>query len=324
MFTLNSTRDIVNRAISNLVFKAQPEELYDPIRYALSIGGKRLRPSMVIMACNLYKDQIDEAIQPALAIEIFHNFTLLHDDIMDDSPIRRSKPTVHKRWNQNVAILSGDVMVFIAYEQLIQTRTDITNDLIQIFNQTAMAVCEGQQYDMNFESKRTVGETEYLKMIELKTGVLMGASLKIGSVIGGASTSDAEIMYAFGKNLGMAFQLQDDMLDVYGDPKIFGKKIGGDIVANKKTYMLVKTLELADESLRKKTLKLLDDHDMNKEEKIRSVKAIYNLLGIKQHAQEMVNKYFRKANTNLDQVLVEETRKEELRNLAINLIDREK
>jgi geranylgeranyl diphosphate synthase type II len=324
MFTLNSTRDIINRAISNLVLKAQPRELYDPIRYALSIGGKRLRPSMVIMACNLYKDQIDDAILPALAIEIFHNFTLLHDDIMDDSPIRRSKPAVHKKWNQNVAILSGDVMAFMAYDRLIQTRTNITIDLIHIFNQTAMEVCEGQQYDMTFESKHNVSEKEYLKMIELKTAVLMGASLKIGSLIGGSSMSDAENMYDFGKNLGMAFQLQDDMLDVYGDPKIFGKKIGGDIVANKKTYLLVKTLELADEELRKKTLAMMDDPDMEREEKIRSVKTIYDHFGIKQRTQMMVNEYFLKASASFNDVQVKETRKTELRNLAMDLMDREK
>ena len=324
MLTLDTTRDMVNKALSNLVLKTQPAELYDPIRYTLSIGGKRLRPCMVIMGCNLFKDQVDEAIHPALAIEIFHNFTLLHDDIMDDSPIRRNQPTVHKQWNRNIAILSGDVMAFLAYGQLIQTRTDIINDLIHIFTRTAEGVCEGQQYDMNFESKCNVTEVEYLKMIELKTAVLIGASLKIGSVIGGASTSDVESMCAFGKNLGMAFQLQDDLLDAYGDPKIFGKTIGGDIVGNKKTYLLVKTVEMADDKMKEKIIDLLEDRNMEREEKIRSVKTIYDQYDIKQRTNEMVNNYFSKANSKLEEVRVEERRKQELRKLALSLLDREK
>jgi geranylgeranyl diphosphate synthase type II len=324
MLTLDTTRDMVNKAISNLVLKTQPVELYDPIRYTLSVGGKRLRPCMVIMACNLFNDRVDEAIHPALAIEIFHNFTLLHDDIMDDSSIRRNQPTVHKKWNRNIAILSGDVMAFLAYGQLVQTRTEIINDLIHIFTRTAEGICEGQQYDMNFESKRKVSESEYLKMIELKTAVLMGASLKIGAVIGGASTADAESMYAFGKNLGMAFQLQDDLLDVYGDPKIFGKTIGGDIVGNKKTYLLVKMVEMADENLQEKIINLLDERHLEREEKIRSIKSMYDKYGIKQRTNEMVNSYFRKAKNNLEKVHVQETRKKELRKLALSLLDREK
>lgn len=322
MFSLNAARDIINKEISNLILNPEPKELYDPIRYALSVGGKRLRPSMVLMACNLFKDQIDEAIRPALAIEIFHNFTLVHDDIMDDSPIRRGNPTIYNKWNQNVAILSGDVMSFIAYEQLIQTRTEIINTLIHIFNKTAKEVCEGQQYDMNYELKHEVSVSDYLKMIELKTAVLMGASLKIGSLIGGASPSDAETMYAFGKNLGMAFQLQDDMLDVYGDVKIFGKKIGGDIVANKKTYLLVKALELAKHKLREEVIKLLDNQSLDGNEKIQSVRNIYDQLNVRKHAQEMANNYFQKANDNLNKVLVEEKRKKNLRELAKKLMDR--
>jgi len=279
---------------------------------------------MVIMGCNLFKDRIDEAIHPALAIEIFHNFTLLHDDIMDDSLLRRNHPTVHKQWNRNIAILSGDVMAFLAYGQLIQTRTEIINDLIQIFTRTAEAVCEGQQYDLNFELKHKVTESEYLKMIELKTAVLMGASLKIGSIVGGASPSDADNMYAFGKNLGMAFQLQDDLLDVYGDPEVFGKSIGGDIVGNKKTYLLVKTIEMADKKTQEKIINLMNDQDLERKEKIHSVKTVYHQFAIKKQTHEMVNRYLSKANSKLAVVHVEETRKEELRKLALSLLDREK
>ena len=324
MLTLDDARDMVNNALSNLDLKPRPSELYDPIRYVLSMGGKRLRPCMVVMGCNLFKDEVDEAVHPALAIEIFHNFTLLHDDIMDDSPIRRTKPTVHKRWNRNIAILSGDVMAFLAYRQLVQTRKDIINDLIQIFTRTAEGVCEGQQYDLNFESKHNVSESEYLQMIELKTALLMGASLKIGSVIGGASPEDAKNLHAFGLNLGMAFQLQDDLLDVYGDPQIFGKTIGGDIVANKKTFLLVKTMELADEKIKQEITGMMNDPNIKKEEKIRAVKTIYDQHNIKMRTSELVNSYLNRAKSNLKEISVEESRKKELSKLAQSLLGREK
>ena len=324
MLTLDAARDMVNHALSNLDLKKQPAELYDPIRYSLSIGGKRLRPCMVLMGCNLFKERIDEAIHPALAIEIFHNFTLLHDDIMDDSSIRRNQPTVHKKWNPNIAILSGDVMAFLAYGQLIKTRPEIIDELIRIFTTTAEAVCEGQQYDLNFEYRSQVSEPEYLRMIELKTAVLMGASLKIGSVIGDASPEDAESIYAFGKNLGMAFQLQDDLLDAYGDPKIFGKAIGGDIVANKKTFLVVKTMGVTDTKTQTNLIALLNDGKMEKEEKVRRVKAIYDQYDIKQHTNELVNSYLHKANNKLEEVHVEETRKEELRKLVLAFLNRVK
>jgi geranylgeranyl diphosphate synthase type II len=243
---------------------------------------------------------------------------------MDDSPLRRGKPTVHNEWDQNIAILSGDAMVFIAYEQLIQTKSEVISDLIQIFNQTAMEVCEGQQYDMNFESRLDVRETEYLKMIELKTAILMGASLKIGSIIGGANASDAKYIYSFGENLGMAFQLQDDLLDVYGDPKIFGKKIGGDIVAGKKTYLLVKTMELANESIKGRIKTTLNNINIKKEDKIRIIKSVYDQLGIKDIVNDKMNGYFLKANEALKKVQVEKKRKEELFKLASSLLNREK
>lgn len=324
MISLETARDKINEALSDLALNKDPLELYEPIKYILSIGGKRLRPSMVIMSCSLFTDIFDEAIKPALAIEIFHNFTLLHDDIMDDSPLRRGKSTVHKKWDQNIAILSGDAMVFIAYEQLVQTRKDVITDLIQIFNRMAMEVCEGQQYDMNFESKLDVREEEYLKMIELKTAVLMGSSLQIGAIIGGADRSDAGNMYSFGKNLGLAFQLQDDLLDVYGDPEVFGKKTGGDIVAGKKTYLIVKTLELADENVKAQTISMLNDDTIDKEVKIGSIKAIYDQLGIREIVNGKINEYFLRANEALDKVHIEGSRKEALYNLAKSLLSREK
>lgn len=324
MLTLDNARDMVNNALSNLDLKPHPAELYDPVRYVLSMGGKRLRPCMVLLGCNLFKDEVNEAIHPALAIEIFHNFTLLHDDIMDESTIRRNRPTVHKQWNRNIAILSGDVMAFLAYQQLVQTRKDIVIDLIQIFTRTAEGVCEGQQYDMNFELKQKVSESDYLEMIERKTALLMGASLKIGSVVGGASPEDAKNLYSFGINLGMAFQLQDDLLDVYGDPKIFGKTIGGDIVANKKTFLLVKAMEIAGEKMQQKIAELMNDTTIKSQEKIQAVKTIYDRYEIKNRTSEMVNSYLNRAKSNLEEVRVERGRKKELRKLAQSFLDREK
>ena len=324
MISLETARDKINEALSCLSLNKDPLELYEPIKYILSIGGKRIRPCMVIMACSLFRDTFDEAIKPALAIEIFHNFTLLHDDIMDNSPLRRGMSTVHEKWDQNIAILSGDAMVFIAYEQLMRTRKDVIADLIQIFNRMAMEVCEGQQYDMNFESKIDVSEAEYLKMIELKTAVLMGSSLQIGAIIGGADRADAENMYSFGKNLGLAFQLQDDLLDVYGDTEIFGKKTGGDIVAGKKTYLIVKTLELADENMQALTITTLYDVNMDKETKIGSIKSIFNQLGIREVVNEKINEYFLRANEALDKVHVKGDRKDAFYNLAKSLLNREK
>lgn len=324
MLTLDDSREVVNKAISNLKFKSQPKELYNPIRYILSMGGKRLRPCMVIMACNLFRDDVEEAIRPAVGIEIFHNFTLLHDDIMDNSILRRNKPTVHTKWDRNIAILSGDVMSILSSSYITSCREEIVLDLLRIFNQTALEVCEGQQFDMNFETQFQVDEREYLKMIECKTAVLFAASLKIGSIIGGASGSDADNMYLFGKNLGMAFQLQDDLLDVYGDPEVFGKRIGEDIEANKKTYLLVKTLELAREKRRNEIIRLLNDGKIPRKEKIHAMVQIYDAINIRKITQEKVDFYFKEAGESLERVRVNDSRKEELKKMADKLNRRER
>jgi geranylgeranyl diphosphate synthase type II len=323
MLTFETARKLINEAIANLDLHRDPGELYEPIRYTLSNGGKRLRPCLIIMAHSLFNDHVSQAIPPALAIELFHNFTLLHDDIMDDSPLRRGKPTVHHKWNRNIAILSGDVMVFIAYEQLYKAEKSVVHRLIPIFNRMAMEVCEGQQYDMNFESKHEVSEAEYLKMIELKTAVLIGSSMQIGAITGGADQTNAQQLYSFGRNLGLAFQLQDDLLDLYGDPEIFGKKIGGDIMAGKKTYLLVKTLERAEKETREKVFNALNDPVMSREEKIHQIKSVYDAWGIRQVVRNKIDHIFNEAIMALDTVDVAEEKKEGLYEMAGLLVNRD-
>jgi geranylgeranyl diphosphate synthase type II len=224
MISFEEAQEIINREISSIVIDREPVELYQPVKYILSIGGKRIRPAMVLMACSLFSEQISRASKCALAIEVFHNFTLLHDDIMDNSVLRRNKPTVHEKWNRNVAILSGDVMSILSYKFIEDCSPEILPDVLALFNDTALKVCEGQQYDMNYESRNDVSVDDYLKMITLKTSVLIAASLKLGAILGGAPPADSDLMYEFGKNVGIAFQLRDDILDVYGDPGKFGKK----------------------------------------------------------------------------------------------------
>ena len=323
MYTLKSSQATINQTISSLVFNSEPQELYDPIRYILSLGGKRLRPSLVIMADNLFSDNVDDAIFPAIGLEIFHNFTLLHDDIMDKAPVRRNNPTVHAKWNENIAILSGDVMSILAYKYISKCPPGVLMDVTGIFTQTAIQVCEGQQYDMNFEKAKRVSVDGYLKMIELKTAVLIASCLKIGSIIGGATTKDADLMYDFGKNLGLAFQLQDDVLDVYGNPKIFGKKTGGDIITNKKTFLLIKAFELSNGELLENLQNLINLQHFNAEEKIKAVKAIYDELGVRDQADNLVKSFYKKAFRSLDKVSVEKSRKTELKKLAEGLIKRE-
>jgi len=323
MYTLKSSRVLINQTISGLVFNSEPKELYDPIRYILSLEGKRLRPSLVLMACNLFSDNVEDAIYPAIGLEIFHNFTLLHDDIMDKATVRRNNPTVHARWNENIAILSGDVMSILAYEYISKCRSGVLLDVTGIFTQTALQVCEGQQYDMNFEKAKRVSVEGYLKMIELKTSVLIASCLKIGSIIGGATTKDADLMYDFGKNLGLAFQLQDDVLDVYGDPKIFGKETGGDIVANKKTFLLIKAFELADGVIFENLQHQIERQYFDPKEKIKAVKAIYDELGVRDQADDLLKSFYQEALRNLDKVSVEKSRKTELKKLAEGLMNRE-
>ena len=322
MFTLKELQDIINNAFSNEKIEREPFSLYDPINYTLDSGGKRIRPALALMACNLFTDNINSAIKPALGLEIFHNFTLLHDDIMDNAGIRRGKPTVHKKWNENTAILSGDAMFIKAYEYLLDCRSPNFRDILKVFNETALEVCEGQQYDMEFETRESVSEDDYLRMIELKTSVLLAAALKIGAMIGGADNADAELLYKFGKNIGLAFQLQDDLLDVYGDINVFGKNPGGDIVANKKTFMLIKAFKLADNDGLKILKNLLSDKNIDSEKKILAVTEIYNKLNIKSIVEEQIKRLNADAVRFLESVSVDENKKGELIKLAEKLTNR--
>lgn len=322
MYKRADLQEIVNEFISKEKIGREPFTLYDPINYTLASGGKRIRPVLVLMACNLFSDEIEHAVKPAIGLEIFHNFTLLHDDIMDHADIRRGNPTVHKRWNENTAILSGDAMFIKAYEYFLDCESVNFREILKVFNQTALEVCEGQQYDMEFEERDSVTESEYLKMIELKTSVLLAAALKIGALLGGADKKDADLLYEFGRNIGLAFQLQDDFLDVYGETEVFGKEIGGDIVANKKTFMLIKAKELALGEDLKKLDNLLNSKSIERETKVNAVKEIYNKLNILDLVKKRIEDLNQQAIAYLAKVSVDENKKSELKQLAEKLIHR--
>lgn len=322
MYNLAELQDKVNDFISKDNIGREPFSLYDPINYTLKSGGKRIRPVLALMACNLFSKDVKNAIKPAIGLEIFHNFTLLHDDIMDHADIRRGNPTVHKKWNENTAILSGDAMFIKAYDYFLDCESPNFRDILKVFNLTALEVCEGQQYDMEFEDRDNVTEQEYLRMIELKTSVLLAAALKIGALLGGAEKNDADLLYKFGINIGLAFQLQDDFLDVYGDTEVFGKQIGGDIVANKKTFMLIKAQELAKGDDKNQLDDLLTSNNIDREEKITAVTTIYNSLKIKEIVQKRIQELNGKALDYLNQVSVLDNKKIELKMLAEKLINR--
>ncbi|MFC2103844.1 polyprenyl synthetase family protein [Bacteroidota bacterium] len=322
MFTIKELQDLINGTISSEKIGREPYSLYDPINYTLESGGKRIRPVLVLMACNLFSSEVEHAIKPALGLEIFHNFTLLHDDIMDHADIRRGNPTVHKKWNENAAILSGDAMFIKAYEYFLECQSPNFREILKIFNSTALEVCEGQQYDMEFEERDNVTEQEYLRMIELKTSVLLAAALKIGALLGGANKKDANLLYEFGRNIGLAFQLQDDYLDVYGNTEVFGKQIGGDIVANKKTFMLIKAQELAKGEDKKNLKDLLLLENLERETKVSAVTNIYNKLNIREIVKQKIMELNQKSFNILEQVSVEENKKSELKKLADKLINR--
>ncbi|MDT8413058.1 MAG: polyprenyl synthetase family protein [Vicingaceae bacterium] len=323
MDKLTNFIQIVEEAIEKNAFKKQPQSLYAPINYTLSLGGKRIRPALLLLANDLFNGKVEKAINAALAIEVFHNFTLVHDDIMDNAPIRRGKPTVFKKWDVNTAILSGDVMLVEAYQLLAACDADVLPELLKLFNKTAIEVCEGQQYDMLFEKAADVTIDNYLKMIELKTAVLLGASLKMGAIIAGASKSDAKHFYEFGKNIGVAFQLMDDILDVYGNPEKFGKQVGGDILANKKTYLLLKTMELANGALRKELEFCLNSKTLSPENKITRVKSIYNQLKIKEKSIDEMNHFYNTAIAHLDSIEAPKEKKAIFENFAKKLMHRE-
>lgn len=299
MLSFNEILQKIENEISQLSFECPPKSLYDPIEYILSLGGKRIRPALALMACNLYRENIDNVINPALGIEVFHNFTLLHDDLMDKADKRRNKPTVHKVWNDNTAILSGDAMLIAAYQLIGKTEPEHLKEVFDLFTATALEICGGQQYDMEFESRTDVTEAEYIEMIRLKTAVLLACSLKTGAIMGNASTEDATNLYEFGINIGLAFQLQDDLLDVYGDTARFGKNIGGDIICNKKTFLLIHAFELASME-QKQTLKdWIGKESFNPAEKIKTITAIYNTLNLKDITTAKMQGYYDKAMEHL-------------------------
>lgn len=326
MFTYEKLLDLINteiRARTGMLRQKHPVKLYLPVEYSLEMGGKRLRPVMLLLSFNLFSDEIEKAIPAALAIEVFHNFTLLHDDIMDKADVRRNRPAVHKMFSENGAILSGDVMAFVSYGFLLEKPHEKIIDVARLFTQTAIEVCEGQQLDMDFESRMDVTENEYLEMIRLKTAVLLGCSMKAGALTGGATDATARKLYDYGLSLGMAFQLQDDLLDTFGDRETFGKKIGGDIQANKKTYLLIKTLELASPMRRKELYAWMTTAEPDPEEKIRAVKKIFEETGIREITIRKINEYYHEAERILDTLDVAVTRKEHLLKLGEKMGKRE-
>ncbi|MFM7217125.1 MAG: polyprenyl synthetase family protein [Bacteroidota bacterium] len=316
-------QQLVESELEKLSFSDRPSELYEPIRYMLRLGGKRMRPALLLMANELFGGRTEDAIGPALGIEVFHNFTLLHDDIMDKAPLRRSQQTVHVRWNPDIAILSGDTMFVKACQLMMQTDPRHHRAVLDDFFQTAIEVCEGQQLDMNFETQSHVTIPDYIEMIGLKTAVLLGSSLRIGALLGGASKEDADRLYHFGKQLGIAFQLHDDVLDAYGDPEKFGKQVGGDIIANKKTYLLLTAIDSADMHSLEELNTWLKAKDFEPFSKVRAVKSIFEKLGVREKAEEALDRFFTASLESLDAIPQTEERKAPLRQLAERLMVRE-
>ena len=314
---------LIQKAVEKIDFPPYPAKLYEPISYILDLGGKRMRPALLLMACDLFGGDVEKAMPPALAIEVFHNFTLMHDDIMDKAPLRRGKTTVHERWNANTAILSGDVMLIEGYKLIMQVEDRLLRTILNIFNDTAVGVCEGQQLDMEFEDRDDVNISEYIEMIRLKTAVVLGGALKIGALVGGADMKDADLLLQFGENLGLAFQLQDDILDVYGDPEKFGKQVGGDILSNKKTYLLIKAIELADGENKTELNNWLAATQYDTAEKVKAVTDIYNSINVRQHAEAEMHNFADKAYKALDELALPAEKKEYLRSFADSLMVRE-
>jgi geranylgeranyl diphosphate synthase type II len=314
----------IKEVIEKVSRNEQPATLFDPISYILSLGGKRLRPLLTLMAADLFGRDVDAVVESAVAMEIFHNFTLMHDDLMDNADMRRGNPVVHKKWNNRTAILSGDAMLIEAYRYFEKVPAEKLPTVICLFSNMAMDVCRGQQYDMDFEQRTDVAESEYLEMIRLKTAVLLACSLKIGAVLAEATDADAALLYEYGINIGLAFQLKDDLLDVYGDPKTFGKKIGGDILCNKKTYLLIKALKHSNKQQLEELEMWLSKTDFDPEEKIKTVRNIYDELNLKSISENLIEKYYLASLDCLSAINVPEDRKKELIILSENLMYREK
>ncbi|MGG7665994.1 polyprenyl synthetase family protein [Dyadobacter sp. BHUBP1] len=301
-----------------------PEELYEPITYIMSLGGKRFRPLLTLLAASIFDTDIEKALKPAMAVEVFHNFTLMHDDIMDRAPLRRGMPTVHEKWNANTAILSGDVMLIRAYDLLLDVAPNKLRAVLSRFNQTAAEVCEGQQLDMNFETRWDVTEEEYIGMIRLKTSVLLGFALELGGMIAGADEETTRLLYSAGENMGIGFQLKDDLLDVYGDPAKFGKQVGGDIIANKKTFLLIEALSKSGGSLKTELDRWINLDTFDNAEKVAAVTSIYDALDIRAFTERKINEYFSRGMASLQQLRTESVQKEVLLQFVEQLVAREK
>lgn len=323
MKTADEILSMVNEFLANLPYERKPKSLYEPIRYVLSMGGKRIRPTLMLLGYNLFKDNPEKILMNAVALETYHNYTLLHDDLMDNADLRRGHETVHKKWDANTAILSGDSMLVLAYERMAQCDEKHLAKVLKLFTTTALEIGEGQQFDMEFENRNDVKEEEYIEMIRLKTSVLLACALKMGAILADASDEDAENLYKFGEQIGLAFQLQDDYLDVYGDTKVFGKEIGGDITSNKKTYMLINAFNLASDTQRAELQKWVDAKDFDRAEKVAAVTRLYNEIGIDKLAQDKIAYYFEQSKKYLDAVNVPAERKEELAKYAQKMMKRQ-
>ena len=324
MHTSKELLEIVNHYLDSLAYNRKPASLYEPIKYVLDLGGKRIRPILMLLSYNLYKDNPKDILSAACALETYHNYTLLHDDLMDEAPLRRGQQTVHKKWNDNHAVLSGDSMLVLAYERLAKCDTKHLEAVLHLFTETALQIGEGQQYDMEFEMRNDVTVEEYIEMIRLKTSVLLACATKMGAILADASKEDAENLYKFGEQIGLAFQLQDDYLDVYGDAKVFGKKIGGDITSNKKTYMLITAFNQANAEQRAELEKWINKSDFDTEEKIAAVTRLYNEIGVDKLAKEKMGFYYEQGKKFLDAVKLPNERKETLAAYAAEMMKRQR
>lgn len=325
MYTVAELQKIINSEIEKRSLDLQrlnPANLYCPVDYSLEMGGKRLRPVLLLLSYNMFSESVQNAIPAALAIEVFHNFTLLHDDIMDKAEVRRNRPTVHKKFSENSAILSGDVMAFLSYQYLLECKSDNLHEVLGLFTKTAIEVCEGQQFDMEFENRLNVNELEYLEMIRLKTAVLLACGLKAGALLANAGSKVANQLYEYGINLGIAFQLQDDLLDSFGTQESFGKKIGGDILSNKKTFLSIKALEKASGNTKSELISWLNKTGSTPSEKIAAVIDIFNQLNIKELTEQKIESYFQKCNQVFQQISIGEMQKLQLHEISKNMLNR--
>lgn len=322
MHSIYQYQEFISDYLQSQYETKEPRNLYEPIHYILKLGGKRMRPVLTLMSAEVFDADYKLALPAALAVEVFHNFSLVHDDIMDEAPLRRGNETVHEKWDTNTAILSGDAMLILAYQYFEKYNTEVFRDLAKLFSKTALEVCEGQQWDVDFETRNDVTIPEYLKMIEYKTAVLVAASMKMGALVAETTTENADLIYDFGLNLGLAFQLQDDFLDCFGNPATFGKQVGGDIIENKKTYLYLKAMEFSSDQEKDQLLHLFSIHPEDNTEKIELVKAIFNKTGASKATQQAIQDYTLKAFDTLQKVGIDNEKKEKLKSFGENLMGR--